>query len=265
MDYKDIILEKEKHIAILMLNRPEKLNAITYDMRQSISHALLELQQDDDIRAIILTGAGKGFCSGADVQLQVIRDAAVSSEQISRKSILELVGSFILSFEVVNKPIIAAINGIAAGVGLTLALVCDIRIASTKSRFSAIWVKRGLIPDGGATYLLPLILGMDKALELAFTGEIIEAEEAERIGLVTRIVPHEELLLRAKELAEKISVNPPIAIEMMKRIMLQRLRSILRDHLIFESYAQNICRGTEDAKEARRAFLEKREPEFKGK
>ena len=173
-------------------------------------------------------------------------------------------GSVILGFEKVNKPIIAAVNGIAAGIGLTLTLACDIRIASTNGRFSAIWVKRGLIADGGATLLLPLAVGMEKALELSFTGEIIDAREAERIRLVSRVVPQEELMARAKELAQKIAGGPPISVELLKRVMWEKIRSQLREQLLFESYAQNICRTTQDQKEAVKAFMEKREPLFKG-
>jgi 2-(1,2-epoxy-1,2-dihydrophenyl)acetyl-CoA isomerase len=184
--------------------------------------------------------------------------------ETSRKSILQLVGYLILGFEKINKPIIAAINGIAAGVGLTITLACDVRIASTNARFSAIWVKRGLIADGGATFLLPLVVGMEKALELTFTGDIIDAQEAERIRLVSRVVPQEELMTRAKELAQKIASGPPISVELVKRVMWEKIRNQLREQLLFESYAQNLCRTTQDQKEAVKAFMEKREPQFKG-
>jgi 2-(1,2-epoxy-1,2-dihydrophenyl)acetyl-CoA isomerase len=174
------------------------------------------------------------------------------------------VGSLILGFEKINKPIIAAINGIAAGVGLTLTLACDIRLASASARFSAIWVKRGLIADGGATFLLPLVVGMEKALELSFTGDVIDAQEAERIGLVSRVIPPEELMSRAKELAQKIASGPPISVELVKRVMWEKIRNQVREHLLFESYAQTVCRSTQDQKEAVKAFMEKREPQFKG-
>ncbi|MDO9209695.1 MAG: enoyl-CoA hydratase-related protein, partial [Deltaproteobacteria bacterium] len=225
--------------------------------------ALQEVQEDDNLRALIITGAGRGFCSGADVAAQAAR-AAGQQVDTSRKTILALVGNLILAFEKINKPIIAAVNGIAAGVGLTITLACDLRIASTNARFAAIWVKRGLIADGGATLLMPLIVGMDKALELFFTGDIIDAQEAERIRLVSKVVPHEELMSHAKELAKKIASGPPISVELVKRVTWEKIRNQLREQLLLESYAQNVCRTTQDQKEAVKAFMEKREPQFKG-
>jgi 2-(1,2-epoxy-1,2-dihydrophenyl)acetyl-CoA isomerase len=263
MEGKDLILEKDGQIAVLTLNRPDKMNAISAEMRENLPLTLQEVQEDDDFRALIITGAGRGFCSGADVAVQAAR-AAGQQVDTSRKTILQLVGSLILGFERINKPIIAAINGIAAGVGLTITLACDLRIASANARFSAIWVKRGLIADGGATLLLPLAVGMEKALELSFTGEIIDAKEAERIRLVSRVVPPEELMNRAKDLAQKIASGPPISVELVKRVMWEKIRSQMREHLMFESYAQNVCRTTQDHKVAVKAFMEKREPQFKG-
>jgi len=263
METKEILVEKDGPVAVLTLNRPEKMNAISLDMRVEIPRALEEIQANDAVRVLILTGAGRGFCSGADVAVQAAR-AAGQVADTSRQTMMQLVGSFILAFERVNKPVIAAVNGVAAGVGLTMTLTCDIRIASSAARFSAIWVKRGLIADGGASLLLPLTVGMEKALELCFTGEVIDAPEAERIGLVSRVVPPEELMARAKELARKIAANPPISVELAKRVMWEKVRSQLRETLIFESYAQGLCRTTQDQKEAVKAFMEKREPVFKG-
>jgi len=263
MEGKDLILEKDGHMAVLTLNRPDKMNAISAAMRENLPLILQEVQEDDNVRVLIITGAGRGFCSGADVAVQAARAAGQQAET-SRKTILQLVGSLILGFEKINKPIIAAINGIAAGVGLTITLACDLRIASANARFSAIWVKRGLIADGGATFLLPFIVGMEKALELTFTGDIIDAKEAERIRLVSRVVPPEELMTRAKDLAQRIASGPPISVELVKRVMWEKIRNQLREQLLLESYAQNVCRTTQDQKEAVKAFMEKREPQFKG-
>jgi 2-(1,2-epoxy-1,2-dihydrophenyl)acetyl-CoA isomerase len=263
MEYKDLILEKEDRIAVMTLNRPDKMNAIGPDMRDSFPRAIQDVEEDDDVRVLIITGAGRGFCSGADVSVQAAR-AAGQIEDTGRKEVLSLVGDFILAFEKINKPVIAAVNGVAAGVGLTMALACDIRIASDKARFAAIWVKRGLMPDGGATFLLPYVVGLDKALKLSYTGDIIDAVEAERIDLVTGVVPAEELMPRVKALAGQIAANPPITVGVIKNIMWEDIRSKMRKALFFESYGQNVCRGTQDQKEAVTAFMEKREPRFRG-
>jgi 2-(1,2-epoxy-1,2-dihydrophenyl)acetyl-CoA isomerase len=263
MEYKDLILEKDGHIAVLTLNRPDKMNAISLEMRKSFPPAVQEVEDDDNVRVLIITGAGRGFCSGADVAVQAAR-AAGKQLETSRKDVLSLVGDFILAFEKINKPVIAAVNGIAVGVGLTMTLACDIRIASDSARFSAIWVKRGLMPDGGATFLLPMVVGMDKALRLSYTGDIIDAREAERINLVTEVVPADELMTRAKALANRIAGMPPLTVGVIKKIMWEDVRTRMRKALFFESYGQNLCRGTQDQKEAVKAFMEKREPQFKG-
>ncbi len=263
METKCFILEKKDHVAVLKLNRPEKMNAINDEMRESLPHILQEIQADDNIRAVILTGEGRGFCSGEDVAVQSDH-ADGRIVETSRQSLFQLAGSIVLPFEKLNKPIIAAVNGIAVGSGLAIALVCDIRIASANARFSSIWVKRGLVADGGASLLLPLSVGMEKALELCFTGELINAQEAERIRLVSKVVPPEELMHQANELAQKIASMPPIAMELVKKIMWEKIRNQLREQLLLESYAKSICRTTQDHKEAVNAFMEKRDPIFKG-
>ena len=263
MEYKDLLFEKDDHIAVITLNRPQKMNALGPDLRESFKAAMKAVEDDDEVRVGIITGAGRGFCSGADVGVQAAR-ASGEVKDTGRKEILALVGDFILAFENLNKPIIAAINGVAAGVGLTLTLACDIRMASVDARFSAIWVKRGLIPDGGATFLLPHVVGMDNALRLSYTGDIIDAREAERIKLVTSVVPAETLVDQAKGLARQIAAMPPITVGVIKKIMWEEIRANMKKALLFESYGQNLCRETQDQKEAVKAFMEKRAPRFKG-
>jgi len=164
-----------------------------------------------------------------------------------------------------GKPAIAAINGVAAGAGMSLALLCDVRLASDKSRFAASWINVGLTPDCGATYLLPRTIGVDRALKLFFTGEPIDAREAERIGLVTEVVAHDDLMKNALDLARKIASGPSIAIELTKRAAHWGMVSDLTSQLHFENYAQELCFKSSDFKEGVRAFLEKRRPSFSGK
>jgi 2-(1,2-epoxy-1,2-dihydrophenyl)acetyl-CoA isomerase len=265
MRAEEILFEKEDGVATLTLNRPDKLNALTPEMAyENLVRIFNQIKIDDEIRAIIITGAGRGFCSGTDVSARLAKRLEEGVEE-PRYEMIDLVGGFILNIVDMDKPIIAAINGIAAAAGLSIALASDIRIASEKARFGAIWVRRGLIPDVGATYFLPRIIGLDKALELTLRGDIIDAQEAFEIGLVTRLVPHGELMSEARELAVKIAKGPAVAIELIKRGLHRSLNNDLKVQLDYESFAQNLCRQTDDHKEGVRSFMEKREPNFKGR
>lgn len=257
MSYNSLNYSVSDAIATIELNRPDKLNAVDLDMRREFPDALKRAADDDAVRVIILTGAGKGFCAGADL-------TGPKADQVSRKKTLEFVAEFVEVFSRVDKPIIAAVNGAAAGVGLSMALCCDIRIASSASKFAAIWVKRGLVVDGGASLLLPSLVGMEYALELALTGRVVSAQEAKDRGMVSRVVEPAELIPEARKLAGEIASQPPITVELIKRIMTEGMRRDFQQSLLRETYAQNICRGTEDHKEAVRAFVEKRPANFKG-
>lgn len=257
MSYNSLNYSVSDAIATIELNRPDKLNAVDLDMRREFPDALKRAADDDAVRVIILTGAGKGFCAGADL-------TGPKADQVSRKKTLEFVAEFVEVFSRVDKPIIAAVNGAAAGVGLSMALCCDIRIASSASKFAAIWVKRGLVVDGGASLLLPSLVGMEYALELALTGRVVSAQEAKDRGMVSRVVEPAELIPEARKLAGEIASQPPITVELIKRIMTEGMRRDFQQSLLRETYAQNICRGTQDHKEAVRAFVEKRPANFKG-
>lgn len=264
MEYEGLILEKEKGIATITLNRPEKLNALTKAMMEdSFPRATEDVRKDDDIRVLIITGAGRGFCAGADVSDLAAGD--VVGKGGTRWQLLEpLAASHALPLHNLEKPTIAAINGVVAGAGVSLAALCDIRIASENARFVFAWVLRGLIPDCGATYSLPRILGVSRALELAFTGDMFDAKEAERIGLVNQVVAAEDLMKVTRELAEKLAKRPPITLGLIKRAVYRGIVNDLEQQLDFESYAQNLCITTQDHKEAVQAFLEKREAVFRG-
>ena len=262
---EELIYSCKDGIAKLTLNRPDRLNAITETMFEGVRQVVDEVNNNDDAKVLVITGAGRGFCSGADVVSRLAVQAAGETPQKTHKELVTPVGSVGSVIRSLGKPILGAINGVAAGAGLAFALLCDIRIASDQARFGAAWVRRGLIPDVGGTYLLPRIIRMDRALELAFTGDIIDAKEAERIGLVTRVVPHDDLMKVTEELASKIARGPSVAIELMRRGMYRAIDNDFDTQLDFESYAQNICRTTEDFKEGVAAFMEKREAHFQGK
>lgn len=265
MSYKTLLLDRADGYAVLILNRPERLNAIDGDMIRELPLAIDEVRRDDSIRVLVVTGAGRAFCAGADVSGRLAARIAGEKVETSREELLRPFGSFGTPLGLLEKPTIAAVNGVAAGGGLSLALLCDIRIASEQARFTAVWARRGIIPDVGATLTLGLKLRLDRALEMAYTGDMIDAKEAQRIGLVDRVVPHDELLAKATELAHRIAKGPPVALELTKRAVNLELAAALAPQLYFESYAQRLCFASEDAKEGARAFVEKRQPEFKGR
>jgi len=264
MDFEDILFEIADGIARITLNRPERFNAFTTRMYQELQQFLDQIKRDDEIRVAIITGAGKGFCAGSDVSDRLKGHLDDEGEK-SRYETLRQLGALALEMEAIDKPVIAAVNGVAVGAGLSIALMADIRIASEKSRFGAVWVKVGLVPDAGATSYLPKIVGRDRALELYLRGEIIDAEEAFRIGLITRLVPHDDLMIETMGLASRIASGPAVAIELTKRGMLRSLDNDLKAQLDYESYAQMVCRNTEDHREGIQAFMDKRKPNFRGR
>ncbi|MFC1861900.1 enoyl-CoA hydratase/isomerase family protein [Chloroflexota bacterium] len=265
MTYGDLLLEKERGIATITLNVPGKLNALTEKMRMNLPLAVDEIAKDDEVRVVIVTGAGRGFCSGADVTAMAKRSG--DGTEIPRHTRLQILGwPFVDVFPKLNKPVIAAINGPCVGGGFSLALSCDIRIASETARFGVLQIARALVPDFGITHHLPNIVGTSKALELMFTGELISAAEAEQLGIVSRVVPPDELMKAVRELAARIAQQAPIPVELTKKIIWRGLLEDLTRQLDLETYAQQICLGTEDHQESVRAFLEKRpQPLFKGK
>jgi len=262
MEYEDLILEKKDGIAIITLNAPDKMNALTTGIRKSILAVTAELAKDDGVKVLIVTGAGRGFCAGADLS------GAGAGGEITRRQRLEVLGPNYGAdaFFKMDKPVIAAVNGAAAGAGFSLALSMDIRIASEKARFGCAFILRGLVPDCGITYWLPRTVGTAKAMELMLTGEMIGAEEALRLGIVSQVVPEGDLIKVAEELAGKIAKNPPVPVELTKRIVYRTMIDDFSRHLDLETWAQSLCSGSEDSREAILAFLQKRPPApFKGR
>ena len=264
MTYQSLLFDVQDRIATLTLNRPDRLNALGGTLRDDLYDALLTCGSDANVRAIVITGAGRGFCSGGDVKAMSERDQSGATAPVSER-FTPIRDRIILTMRDCPKPIIAAVNGAAAGAGMNLALACDMRIASTAAKFSQAFVKRGLHPDWGGTYFLPRIVGIAKACELIFTGDSIDAAEALRLGIVTAVFEPEALMPEAYKLARKIADGPPIAISGAKRAIYHNQDVDLRAALEFETFAQNVSRDTEDAKEGVRAFVEKRAAVFRGR
>jgi len=263
MSYDDITLEKrENGVALLTLNRPQQLNAVRWHSWDEIEDALDKLAQDDQVSVLLITGNGRGFCAGADLAAAEPPSDPMALSRSKRLSIRYGGAARILAWP---KPTIAAVNGIAAGAGLSLCLACDIRIAGAAARFSAIWSRRALIGDFGATYFLPRVVGMAKALELMYTGDIIDAQEALRIGLVSRVVDNDELMPQTLALAERLGRGAVLALELIKRLAYRQWRPDLDDQVALEEfYQRTYCLDSEDAQEGKQAFLQKREPQFRG-
>jgi 2-(1,2-epoxy-1,2-dihydrophenyl)acetyl-CoA isomerase len=264
MTYECLIYEVKDNIATLTLNRPDRLNALGGSLRDDLHDAITRSAADPEVRVMIVTGSGKGFCSGGDVKAM-----SEAKEGRRERPLMEKIAPgrdrTLLAMRDAPQPIIAAVNGAAAGAGMNLALGCDIRLASTAAKFSQAFVKRGLHPDWGGTYFLPRVVGMAKAAELIFTGAVIDAAEALRLGIVSQVVAPEELLPAAQTLARAIAAGPPIAIRLAKRGLYRNAESDLRTALEYETFAQNTCFETEDATEGIKAFVEKRAPQFKGR
>lgn len=262
MNWQFVLFSKEEGIGTITLNRPEALNALGGGMRQEILSALEVAVADPEVKVIVITGAGKAFCAGGDVNEFVsgVRpDADLPFDQRPTRD------KIVLLIQNTGKPVIASVNGVAAGGGCNLALACDMRIASDRARFAEVFVRRGLHPDWGGTWFLPRLVGYAKAAEIIFSGEVIDAQEALRLGLVNKVVPHEELPKATKEFAMKFIKNAPIPISLAKRALQNYQRIDLVQALDYERLAQTICWNTEDRAEGMKSFIEKREPIFKGK
>jgi len=263
MECENVLLDKQDNVALITLNRPEKLNAFGGRMRQEIAEVVQDVCNDPAVRVIVITGAGKAFCVGGDVN-EFVSGKSMALGQAGPAE-RPAMSKIVLALNSVEKPVIAAVNGVAAGGGANLALACDIRIASEKARFGQVFTRRGLHPDWGGIYLLPRLVGYAKAAELIFSGEVIDAREALRIGMVNRVVPHEDLMAVTGELAGRMARNAPIPLAFAKRGLQSFFRWDLPTALDYEAHVLGITMKSEDAAEGFNAFLEKREPRFKGR
>lgn len=257
MDYKYIIVEIAEKIAILKVNRPDVLNAVNVEAILEIESAMHELNDNKEVRVVIITGEGKSFVSGSDISRLAQMDALAAREYSQ-------IGQRVLFFiENMEKPVIAAVNGYALGSGCEIAMACDIRIASEKAKFGQPEVKLGLIPGHAGTQRLARIVGIGRAKELIFTGDLIDAQEAMRIGLVNKVVTTENLLEEAKNMAKKIIENAgPSAVKIAKTVLNRGVDANLTTASSYEMEAFSILFSTEEAKEGMKAFLEKRKPNW---
>jgi len=267
-DYETIAIERREQVAILTLNRPDRLNAINRDMMRELPTAVAALKADDEVRALVVTGAGRGFCAGADLMgagQAVAGDAPPLQSQFERLDELGWVGRWAMMWADFDKPTIGAINGVAAGAGMSTALACDVRIGCEASRFKTVFIERSLSPDSGMSFFLPRIVGYANAADLIFTSRAVEADEALRLGLLNRLVPAAELLEAAIAYAGEMTRWPPVAMRAAKRVLQHNTDAELEAALRYESaglyYAR---RAPNDVKESRASFLEKRPGVYTG-
>jgi len=267
MAYEAVLYEKREHVAILTLNRPDRLNAIGPAIRSDVHAAVGEAHKDDTVRALIITGAGRGFCSGADLTTAAI-GASPPPQPTDQNSLLDdmgWVGRWAHLFFDFDKPLIAAVNGVAAGAGMSMALACDLRVGSEHARFKTVFVERNLSPDSGMSYFLPRIVGYARAADLIFTSRAVGAEEAYRLGLLDRLVAHENLVEEAVKLASEMGAWPPLALRASKRVLQKNMTADLDDALRFESVNLGFARkAVNDSRESIRSFAEKRKPTYTG-
>jgi enoyl-CoA hydratase/carnithine racemase len=263
MDYNTLLYQKRGHISTLILNRPDKLNALNLELFDELLHALRAINEDDEVRATILTGAGRAFCAGAD--LGMIQNLGKEDFMPKFRRLIQKVQAVTNAIEGIDKPVIGTINGAAIGGGFDIAIACDIRLASEAAVFSEAFIRLGLVPDMGATFRLPRLIGIARAKEIILTGDTLSAAEAERIGLVNRVVPHDQLMEEANKWAQKLAAAPPLAIKAAKQLLNNAASTDLHSALADEMLAQCQLITTQDHQEGIKAFIEKRPPHFEGR
>src|SRR5579864_1472762 len=258
-----ILESRHEGIVTLVLNRPDRLNALNNDLAVALNESLQRISQDDSIRVVILSGAGRGFCAGGD--LGAIGKGRQTGATKELEPLLRSGMQAVLKMRTMHQPVIAAVNGPAAGAGMNIALAADIRIASEEATFGENFSRVGLFPDFGGTWFLPQLVGPSVAAELFYTGEMIDAQTALRLGIVNRVVPAAKLEAEAQSLAMKISQGLPVAVRAVKRALFGSEKAALAKALEHEVQEQIRCYLSEDCSEGIRAFFEKRPPKFQGK
>jgi len=267
MSYEAILYDVADGVATITLNKPERLNAFDDQMLGEWRDAIVQADADRDVRAVIITGAGRGFCSGMNVAAEaggsgVLRTQATVSDR--RHSLRDRVHPIPRALIQLEKPYIAAINGAAAGAGMDMASMADIRFASSNARIGMTYVRMGLVPGDGGCYTLPRIVGTQKALDMIWTGKLVSAQEALEMGYLMAVYEPEELMPRVTEYAKQIARGPATAVQLAKKLVYRSANLPLDEHLDMAQMAMFVAQSTEDAREGPRAFVEKREPVFKG-
>jgi len=259
-----ILFETKDKIATITFNRPDNLNSFSNEMIEGYVAALKECQEREDVLVVVVTGAGRAFSAGGDIKAMK-ESTDRDNPRVSKSRLWDLVQRIPLTLAEMDKPVIAAVNGPATGAGMDLASMCDFRTAAESARFSQSYARVGLVPGNGGCWFLPRVVGMPKALELLFTADFVDAQEALKIGLVNHVFPDDQLMEQTYKIATTISRRAPISIQLIKRATYQGLRTDLRTHLDQISSHMTIARASEDHMEAVNAFLEKRHPVFKGR
>lgn len=267
MAYESILYDVSDGVATITLNKPERMNAFDNEMLDEWHDAIVESDKNPDVKVVIITGAGRGFCSGMNVKEEAGGRGVLRTEQTiatRRHSLRNSVHPIPRALIQLEKPYIAAVNGAAVGAGMDMASMADIRYASTTARFGMTYVRMGLIPGDGGCYTLPRLVGTARALEMIWTGELLDARRALEIGYVSAIFEPDELMPKVHEFAAKVASGPATAIQLSKKLVYRSQNISFDEHLDMAQMAMTIAQSTEDAREGPLAFVEKREPKFKG-
>jgi 2-(1,2-epoxy-1,2-dihydrophenyl)acetyl-CoA isomerase len=260
----DCIVERDGGVMVIRFNRPERMNSMGGTLLEELNASLDDGRTDDRVRAFIVTGEGRGWCAGADLQAQGSARPNENSKRWNGLDPIGLVGRTVQNIHGCDKPIIAAVNGVAVGGGFGICSAMDVRIASEQARFSTVFIKRALAPDCGLSYFLPRLVGPERAAELFYSGRMVDANEALELGIVSKVVAHEGLMEATMEFATGIAKAPPSAMTFTRRALKHSLSATLADQLEFEWANQKTCLASPEFREGVQAFLEKREPDFSG-